>query len=75
MTEASHILGPVRKLEAVLREAVTETKLAYDFSANTYSFSAMSACIAAERALENLRAALAEGDEPGDNARAMLDQC
>jgi hypothetical protein len=53
MTEAGHILGPFRKLEAVIREAVAESKLAYEFSANSYSFSAMSACIAAERALEN----------------------
>jgi hypothetical protein len=75
MTEASHILRCFRKLEAVIREAVAETELAYDFSANSYTFAAMSACIAAERALENLRAALAEADDPGGNARAMLDQC
>jgi hypothetical protein len=48
------LLGPV---------AVAESKLAYEFSANSYSFSAMSALIAAERALENLRAALAETDD------------
>jgi hypothetical protein len=75
MTDASPTLRSLRKLEAVIREAIAETKLAYDFSANSYTFSAMNACIAAERALENLRAALAEGDEPGGNFRAMLDQC
>ena len=63
MTDASPTLRSLRKLEAVIREAVAETKLAYESNANSYSFSAMSACIAAERALDNLRAALAETDD------------
>ena len=53
MTESSHILRCFRKLETAIREAVVESKLAYEFNANSYSFSAMDACIAAERALEN----------------------
>jgi hypothetical protein len=60
MTESSHILRCFRKLETAIREAVVESKLAYEFNANSYSFSAMDACIAAERALENLREALTE---------------
>jgi hypothetical protein len=63
MTEASHILRYFRKLETAIREAVAESKLAYEFNANSYSFSAMSACIAAERAIENLREALAEAED------------
>jgi hypothetical protein len=49
---------PASVLAACLREAVTQSRLAYDFSANSYAFSAMNACIAAERALECLRDAL-----------------
>ena len=43
---------------ARVREAVAETRLAYGFDPNSYSFSAMSACMRAERALEILRDAL-----------------
>ena len=60
MTEASHILRSFRKLDATVREAVAESKLAYGLGASTYTFSAMNACIAAERALEVLRDALAD---------------
>jgi hypothetical protein len=45
----------LQALKTALREAVTESMLAYDFSANSYTFATMSACNAAERALENLR--------------------
>jgi hypothetical protein len=58
MTDAGHTLRCFRKLEAVLREAIAESRLAYEFTANSYSFGCMNACIAAERALEDLRAAL-----------------
>jgi len=60
MTEASHILRSFRNLDAAIREAVAESKLAYGLRASTYTFSAMNACIAAERALEVLRDALAD---------------
>ena len=63
MTDHGHTLRSFRKLEATLREAVAESKLGYEFSANSYSFSCMNACLAAERALEVLRAALAEFEE------------
>jgi hypothetical protein len=43
---------PASVLVAYLREATEESRLAYEFSANSYTFSAMSACIAAEQALE-----------------------
>jgi hypothetical protein len=58
MTDASYTLRSFRKAEAALREAVAESKLAYEFGANSYTFSAMNACIAAELALEALRDAL-----------------
>ena len=48
----------MRGLDVALREAVTESRLAYEFSAGSYSFAAMNACIVAERALEVLRDAL-----------------
>jgi hypothetical protein len=49
---------PASVLAAYLREAVAESRLAYEFNPTSYTFSAMSACIAAEQALECLRAAL-----------------
>jgi hypothetical protein len=66
MTEASHTLRCFRKLEAILGEATAESRLAYEFAANSYTFAAMNACIAAEQALEVLREAL--GDEFADQA-------
>ena len=65
MTEASHILRSFRKLDAAVREAVAESKLAYGLGASTYTFSTMSACIAAERALDGLRDALADTTKAG----------
>jgi len=41
-----------------------ESKLAYGLGASTYTFSTMNACIAAERALEMLRDALADTTRP-----------
>jgi hypothetical protein len=49
---------PASVLAAYLREAVAESVLAYEFNATSYTFSAMNACIAAERALDVLRGAL-----------------
>jgi hypothetical protein len=66
MTEASHTLGCFRQLEAILREATAESRVAYEFNATSYTFSAMTGCVAAERALEVLRQAL--GDEFSDQA-------
>jgi hypothetical protein len=45
---------PATVLTAYLREAVAESKLAYRFRPNSYSFAAMNACIAADQALEVL---------------------
>ena len=64
MTEHTRTLRAVRGLDVALREAVAETTLAYELSANSYSFSAMSACIAAQQALEFLREALEASREP-----------
>jgi hypothetical protein len=47
MTEQARTLRAVRGLEVALREAVDDSKLAYEFAANSYSFSAMNACMAA----------------------------
>ena len=58
MTEASHTIHCFRKLEAILGEATAESRLAYEFAANAYTFAAMNACLAAERAFEVLRETL-----------------
>jgi len=69
MTEHARTLRAVRGLKDALREAVAESKLAYDFDANSYTFSAMTACIAAERAFDVLREAL-ESDFASVNVMA-----
>jgi hypothetical protein len=48
----------LHSLAQAIHRAIAESKLAYQFSADSYSFAAMNACIAAERALEVLREAL-----------------
>jgi hypothetical protein len=53
---------PASVLAAYLREATGQSRFAYEFSANSYSFSAMNACIAAEQALKCLREALETAD-------------
>jgi len=58
MTEPARTLRSLRGLSAALREAVAESTHAYDFTANSYSYSAMNACMGAERALDVLREAL-----------------
>ena len=60
MTEPSPALRTLRDLRRILREAVDQAKLGYQFSPNSYSYRAMSACLAAEVALDVLGDALAE---------------
>ena len=55
MTELARTLRAFRGLSEALREAVAESKLAYELSTNSYSYSCLSACLAAERALGVLR--------------------
>jgi hypothetical protein len=69
MTDANPTLQSFRRLEAVIRKAASESKLAYEFSANSYTFAAMNACFAAERALECLRDALEAEVETWPSAR------
>jgi hypothetical protein len=64
MTEPARTLRAVLGLGVALREAVAESKLAYELNANSYSYSCLGACLAAERALEVLRAALEESYFP-----------
>ena len=63
MTEPPRTLRAIRGLNEALREAVAESKLAYEFAANSYNFSTMNACMRARRAFEMLREAL---EDPGD---------
>jgi hypothetical protein len=67
MTEHTRTLRAVRGLRTTLHEASAASKLAYELNANTYTFSAMNACIAAEGALDVLREAL-ESDFASVNA-------
>jgi hypothetical protein len=60
MTDVNYTLQSFRRLETVLREAVTKSKLAYEFTANSYNFECMAACLAAEVALAHLEDALTE---------------
>jgi hypothetical protein len=62
MTGQPRTLRALRGLSAALRDAVAESKLAYELNANTYSYSCLSACLSAERALEMLRDALEARD-------------
>jgi hypothetical protein len=63
MTEPARTLRALRGLSEALREAVAESTLAYDFTANSYSYSAMNACMGAERALDVLREALEDSED------------
>jgi hypothetical protein len=58
VTGQAQTIRDMRRLDAAIGIAVTESRAGYEFSANSYSFAAMTACFAAERALDDLRAAL-----------------
>jgi hypothetical protein len=47
-------------LDNAIREAVRQSRLAYEFSANSYTHGSLSACLAAENALGVIRAYLSE---------------
>jgi hypothetical protein len=55
---ASAALRTYRDLRRILRGAVDQAKLGYDFSPNSYSYGALNACLAAEQALGALQGAL-----------------
>jgi hypothetical protein len=48
-------------LENAILEAVRQSRLAYEYSANSYTYGSLSACRAAENALGVVRAHLNEG--------------
>jgi hypothetical protein len=53
---------PAKVLDVYLREAIAEIKVAYAFVPNSYTYSALQACLAAEQAFAVLRETLeAEG--------------
>ena len=60
MMEHARLLRALRGLELSIREAVAESRLAYEFTANSYSFGCMNACLAADVALARLEDALTE---------------
>ncbi len=47
-------------LDNAIREAVRQSRLAYEFSPNSYTHGSLSACLAAENALGVTRAHLSE---------------
>jgi hypothetical protein len=63
---ASPALRTFRDLRRVLGEAVDQAKLAYEFSPNSYSYGALSACLAAEAALGVLADSLSVLEEIND---------
>ena len=56
----SAVPDPASVLAIYLHEAIAEAKLAYAYSPSSYSYSCLNACLAAEQALEALRACLEE---------------
>jgi hypothetical protein len=60
---ASPALRAIGDMRHILRDAVAQAKLGYEFSPNSYSHSCFSACLAAEAALSVLSDALAIADE------------
>jgi hypothetical protein len=55
--------GPQRALTALdtgIREAVCQARLAYEYCPNSYTHGSLSACLAAENALEVISAHLSE---------------
>jgi hypothetical protein len=65
---ASPVLRTIRDMRRILGDAVDQAKLGYDFSPNSYSYGAMSSCLAAEAALDVLREALEADQMEGDAA-------
>jgi hypothetical protein len=63
MTGPARTLRAFRSVSAAVHEAVAETRLAYELNANSYTFSAMNACMGAERALDVLREALEDSED------------
>jgi hypothetical protein len=53
-------------LDKGIREAVRQSQLAYEYSPNSYTHGSLSACLAAENALEVIRAHLSEGNIHGE---------
>jgi len=47
-------------LEAAIREDVLRSRLAYEFSPGSYTYGALSACLAAQDALGAIRSQLSE---------------
>ena len=53
-------------LDKGIREAVRQSRLAYEYSPNSYTHGSLSACLAAENALEVIQVHLSEGNIHGD---------
>ena len=51
-------------LDNAIRDAVRQSRLAYAYSPNSYSFGSLSACLAAENALGVMRSHLSEDNQP-----------
>jgi hypothetical protein len=47
-------------LDNAIREAVRQSRLAYEYCPNSYTYGSVSACLSAENALEVIRAHLSE---------------
>ena len=65
---ANPVLRTIRDMRRILGDAVDQAKLGYEFSPNSFSYSCLSSCLAAEQALAVLSDALSE-EERGQEAR------
>jgi hypothetical protein len=69
MSAEPTVTKAARRAQADIQTAVEQARLAYEFvMPNSYTFSCLSACMAAERALAVLSDALSE-EERGQEAR------
>jgi hypothetical protein len=57
---SSSLQRALTALDNSIREAVRQSRLAYEFCPNSYTHGSLSACLAAENALEVIRARLSE---------------
>ena len=58
MTAETTATKAAARVASELRKAIEQAKLAYQFNPGSYTYGAMSACMAAEKALDVLREAL-----------------
>jgi hypothetical protein len=66
------IISPrlLASLDAAIREAVLESRFAYAFSPASYTYGALSACLAAQEAFGVIRSQLSEAADASETEKA-----